>query len=150
MTLEENVALPLVYFTDLTTDDIKDIVDLKLSQVGLHGFNDYFPGEISGGMQKRAGLARAMVMDPNILFFDEPSSGLDPISARSLDRLIMQLRDSLGTTMVIVTHDLESILTVGDDSVFLDAKKKSALAYGSPKEIKQNSDNKIVKDFFNI
>jgi len=109
MTLAENIALPLQQYTDLNPGQIREIIALKLALVGLSGFDEYYPSEISGGMRKRAGLARAMAMDPDILFFDEPSAGLDPISARLLDDLILELRDSLGATVVIVTHELASI-----------------------------------------
>src|SRR3974390_1911890 len=120
MTLAENVGLPLGEYTDLSPAEIADIARLKLALVGLKGFEDYYPSEISGGMCKRAGLARALALDPEILFFDEPSAGLDPISSRNLDQLILQLRDSLGATFVVVTHELASIFTIGDNSVFLD------------------------------
>src|SRR6185369_14189664 len=120
MTLAENVALPLVEYTDWSEADREDIVRLKLALVGLAGFEDYYPSAISGGMRKRAGLARAMAMDPEILFFDEPSAGLDPISSRRLDELIVDLRDSLGVTTVMVTHELSSIFAIADNSVFLD------------------------------
>ena len=121
MTLAENVALPLREYTDLSPAQIRELVALKLALVGLAGFEDYYPSEISGGMQKRAGLARAMALDPEILFFDEPSAGLDPISSRRLDDLILELRDSLGATIVVVTHELASIFAIGNNSVFLDA-----------------------------
>ena len=121
MTLAENVALPLGEYTDLSPREIREVVALKLALVGLAGFEDFYPAEISGGMRKRAGLARAMALDPDILFFDEPSAGLDPLSSRRLDDLILELRDSLGATVVVVTHELASIFTIGDNGVFLDA-----------------------------
>src|SRR3954467_6888045 len=120
MTLAENVALPLEQYTGLSAAEIAELAALNLSLVGLAGFEDYYPSQISGGMQKRAGLARAMALDPDILFFDEPSAGLDPISSRLLDELILELRDSLGATVVVVTHELASIFAIGNNSVFLD------------------------------
>lgn len=132
MTLAENVALPLQEFTTLGPAEIQEVASLKLALVGLAGFEEFYPSEISGGMQKRAGLARAMSLDPDILFFDEPSAGLDPISSKLLDDLILQLRDSLGATVVVVTHELPSIFAIGDDSVFLDAETRTMLATGKP------------------
>src|SRR4029077_4260015 len=128
MTLAENVALPVEQFTDLPPATIREIASLKLALVGLAGFEDFYPSEISGGMRKRAGLARAMALDPDILFFDEPSAGLDPLSSRRLDDLILELRDSLGATVVVVTHELASIFTIGDNSVFLDADARTQIA----------------------
>jgi phospholipid/cholesterol/gamma-HCH transport system ATP-binding protein len=133
MTLAENVALPLEQYTDLGAGEIRDVVELKLALVGLAGFEEFYPSEISGGMQKRAGIARAMALDPEILFFDEPSAGLDPVSARRLDDLILQLSESLGTTMVVVTHELASIFAIGNNSVFLDASIRTMTATGNPK-----------------
>jgi len=147
MTLAENIALPLQQYTDLKADQIQELVALKLALVGLAGFDDYYPSEISGGMQKRAGLARAMAMDPEILFFDEPSAGLDPISARLLDDLILELRESLGATVVIVTHELASIFAIGSNSVFLDAEAKTMIARGDPKKLLAESENPIVRRF---
>jgi phospholipid/cholesterol/gamma-HCH transport system ATP-binding protein len=135
MTLAENVALSLEIYTDLGSGEIRDAVELKLALVGLAGFEEFYPSEISGGMQKRAGIARAMAMDPEILFFDEPSAGLDPVSARRLDDLILQLSESLHTTMVVVTHELASIFTIGSNSVFLDASKRTMTATGNPKKL---------------
>ena len=144
MTLAENIALPLQEYTDLNAADMREIARLKLALVGLAGFEDYYPSEISGGMMKRAGLARAMALDPDILYFDEPSAGLDPISSRLLDDLILQLRDSLGATVVIVTHELASIFSIGNNSVFLDAEKKTMTATGDPKQLRDaSSDPKI-------
>jgi len=144
MTLAENIDLPLQEYTDLSAADRREIAQLKLALVGLAGFEDYYPSEISGGMMKRAGLARAMALDPDILYFDEPSAGLDPISSRLLDDLILQLRDSLGTTVVIVTHELASIFAIGNNSVFLDAEKKTMTATGDPKQLRdESSDPKI-------
>lgn len=147
MTLAENVALPLGEFTDLTPREIREVAALKLALVGLSGFEDYYPSDISGGMQKRAGLARAMALDPEILFFDEPSAGLDPISARLLDDLIIELRDSLGATIVIVTHELASIFAIGSNSVFLDAESRTMIATGPPIELRDQSDDERVRRF---
>jgi phospholipid/cholesterol/gamma-HCH transport system ATP-binding protein len=135
MTLAENVGLALGEYTDLTAREIRSVASLKLALVGLKGFEDYYPSQISGGMQKRAGLARAMALDPEILFFDEPSAGLDPISSRLLDDLILELRDSLGATVVVVTHELASIFTIGNNSVFLDTETRTMIAGGDPKEL---------------
>lgn len=146
LTLAENIALPLGEFTALSRAEIGDIVSYKLALVGLAGFEDYYPSEISGGMQKRAGLARAMALDPEILFFDEPSAGLDPVSARLLDDLIISLRDALGTTIVVVTHELASIFAIGTNSVFLDPETKTMLATGSPKKLlAESKDPKIIQ-----
>ena len=139
MTLAENIALPLQEYTDLSEADMRAIAQLKLALVGLAGFEDYYPSEISGGMMKRAGLARAMALDPDILYFDEPSAGLDPISSSLLDELILQLRDSLGATVVIVTHELASIFAIGNNSVFLDAEKKTMTATGDPKQLRDEA-----------
>src|SRR6266498_3575110 len=133
MTLAENIGLPVGEYTDLSPAEINEIASLKLALVGLKGFEDYYPSQISGGMQKRAGLARAMALDPEILFFDEPSAGLDPISSRLLDDLILELRDSLGSTVVVVTHELASIFAIGTKVVFLDADSKTMIAEGDPK-----------------
>jgi len=146
LTLSENIALPLAEFTPLCQAEIQDIVSYKLALVGLAGFEDYYPSEISGGMQKRAGLARAMALDPEILFFDEPSAGLDPVSARLLDDLIINLRDTLGTTIVVVTHELASIFAIGNNSVFLDPDTKTMLATGDPKKLlAESADPKIIQ-----
>ena len=147
MTLAENIGLALKQYTDLSEAEIREVVNYKLMLVGLAGFEDYYPNEISGGMKKRAGLARAMALDPEILFFDEPSAGLDPISARLLDELILELRDSLGTTVVVVTHELASIFAIGNNSVFLDADAKTQLATGDPKELRDSHDSDIVRAF---
>jgi phospholipid/cholesterol/gamma-HCH transport system ATP-binding protein len=147
MTLAENVALPLIQTADLSDADRREVAAYKLSLVGLAGFEDYYPSEISGGMKKRAGLARAMAMDPEILFFDEPSAGLDPISAKLLDDLILELRDSLGTTVVIVTHELASIFAIGNNCVFLDADTKTQLATGDPRELRDHHPDFVVRNF---
>jgi phospholipid/cholesterol/gamma-HCH transport system ATP-binding protein len=147
MTLAENVALPLGEYTDLSAREIRDIVSLKLALVGLAGFEDFYPSEISGGMRKRAGLARAMALDPDILFFDEPSAGLDPLSSRRLDDLILELRDSLGATVVVVTHELASIFTIGDNGVFLDPDTKTMLAVGNPKTLRDTSPEPKIRAF---
>jgi len=146
MTLAENVALPLEQYTDLKPAEIADLVSLNLALVGLAGFEDYFPSEVSGGMQKRAGLARAMALSPEVLLFDEPSAGLDPISSRLLDDLILELRDSLGATIVMVTHELPSIFAVGDNSVFLDPETKTQIATGAPRRLlAECSDPKVQR-----
>jgi phospholipid/cholesterol/gamma-HCH transport system ATP-binding protein len=147
LTLGENVALPLQMYTDLSPGQIRDNISLKLSLVGLSGFEDYYPSEISGGMKKRAGLARAMALDPEILFFDEPSAGLDPISAHLLDDLILELRESLGSTVVIVTHELASIFAIGNNSVFLDPDTKTMIAEGDPKKLRDESKDPKVVNF---
>ena len=147
MTLAENVALALEQFTGLSKAQIGEIVSLKLALVGLAGFEDYYPSEISGGMQKRAGLARAMALDPDILFFDEPSAGLDPVSARRLDDLIIELRDSLGATVVVVTHELASIFAIGNNSVFLDPDTKTMIAEGNPNDLLRDSQDPRVREF---
>jgi len=135
MTLEENVALPLEQYTDLSASEIRDVVDFKLSLVGLAGFGHRLPSELSGGMQKRAGLARAIALDPHILFFDEPSAGLDPLSSRRLDDLILELRDALGATVIVVTHELASIFAIADSALFLDVETKTALCDGKPHDL---------------
>lgn len=142
-TLAENIGLPLEEYTRLSPKEIRELASLKLSLVGLKGFEDFYPSEISGGMRKRAGLARAMALDPAILFFDEPSAGLDPISSRRLDDLILQLRDSLGTTVVVVTHELPSIFAIADTAIFLDAETKRMLVQGDPKELVKEGDPKV-------
>ena len=132
MTLAENVALPLQRYTKLSSAEIREQTSLKLALVGLAGFEDYYPSEISGGMRKRAGLARALAMDPEIVFFDEPSAGLDPVSAALLDELILELKENMGMTVVVVTHDLDSIFTIGNNSVFLDAATHTMITGGDP------------------
>ena len=143
LTLAENVALPLREFTPLPADVIEDIAAFKLSLVGLAGFERFYPSEISGGMKKRAGLARAIALDPEILFFDEPSAGLDPLSSRRLDDLILELRENLGATVVLVTHELQSIFAVGTNAVFLDAETRTLIAQGSPRELLEAGPPKV-------
>jgi phospholipid/cholesterol/gamma-HCH transport system ATP-binding protein len=147
MTLAENVALPLEEYTNLSASEIRDVVELKLALVGLGGFEEFYPSEIVGGMQKRAGIARAMALDPEVLFFDEPSAGLDPVSARRLDDLILQLRESLNTTMVVVTHELASIFAIGNNSVFLDASMRTMTATGDPKRLLAETRDPTLKLF---
>ena len=143
LTLAENVALPIAEYTGLPRRQVDEIVAFKLALVGLAGFEDFYPSELSGGMKKRAGLARAMALDPDILVVDEPSSGLDPLTARRLDELIVELRDSLNTTVVVVTHDLASILAIGDNSVFLDADTHTMIPTGHPREALKNGDPRV-------
>lgn len=147
LTLAENVALPLGEYTDLNTGQIRELVSLKLSLVGLAGFEEFYPSEISGGMRKRAGLARAMALDPDILFFDEPSAGLDPVSARLLDDLILELKDSLGSTVIVVTHELASIFAIADNSVFLDPETRTMITTGNPKTLLKESHDPKVRKF---
>jgi len=147
MTLAENIELVLEEYTGFPPAETHAIARLKLALVGLRGFEDYYPAEVSGGMSKRAGLARALALDPDILFFDEPSAGLDPISSRNLDDLILQLRDTLGATFVVVTHELASIFTIGDNSVFLDPNTRTMRAQGNPRELLKNSTDPAVQQF---
>jgi phospholipid/cholesterol/gamma-HCH transport system ATP-binding protein len=147
MTIAENVGMPLQQYTDLSQAEVAEIVTLKLALVGLRGFEAYYPSEISGGMCKRAGLARAIALSPDILFFDEPSAGLDPLSARRLDELILELRDSIKCTIVVVTHELASIFTIADSSVFLDAETKTMLDMGPPKILLTDSKSEKVRAF---
>ena len=147
MTLAENIALPLREYTRLDEVQIREIVSYKLALVGLAGFEAYYPAEISGGMRKRAGLARANALDPEILFFDEPSAGLDPISAKLLDDLILEIRDSLGATIVVVTHELASIFAIGNNSVFLDPDSKTMIASGDPKRLASSSQDERIHRF---
>ncbi|MDO8861462.1 ATP-binding cassette domain-containing protein [Haliea sp. E1-2-M8] len=147
MSLEQNVSLPLQLYTDYTAAQIADVVDYKLSLVGLGGFQRYYPAEISGGMRKRAALARAIALDPQILFFDEPSAGLDPISSRLLDDLILQLKESMGATVVMVTHELESIFAIATNSVYLDASSRTMIDYGDPRQLRDRSEQPVVRQF---
>lgn len=143
LTLAENVALPLAEYADLSPARVAEIVSFKLALVGLAGFEDFYPSELSGGMKKRASLARAMALDPEILIIDEPSSGLDPLTARRLDDLILELRDSLGATIVVISHDLASILAIGSDSIYLDADTHTMIATGNPRQALQSGDPKV-------
>jgi phospholipid/cholesterol/gamma-HCH transport system ATP-binding protein len=147
LTLAENVALPLEEFTSLNAAAIGEVVALKLALVGLRGFESFYPAAISGGMRKRAALARAIALDPDVLFFDEPSSGLDPISASRLDDLILELRASFGTTIVVVSHDLASIFRIADRAVFLDIEQKTMTALGTPSDLRDNPPSEEVHRF---
>ncbi len=147
MTLAQNVALPLEQYTTLSAAEIRDLASFKLALVGLAGFEDFYPSEISGGMRKRAGLARAMALDPEVLFFDEPSAGLDPVSSHLLDELIVELRSSLDATIVIVTHELASIFAIGTNSVFLDVGTKTMTATGNPGDLLRNSKDPGLIEF---
>ena len=147
MTLAENVSLPLQMHRTLPAGEVRALASLKLALVGLAGFEDYYPAEISGGMRKRAGVARALALDPELLFFDEPSAGLDPLTSALLDDLIVQLRDSLGTTMVLVTHELPSIFAIADNSVFLDAGSKTMIATGEPKRLLRETGDARIREF---
>jgi phospholipid/cholesterol/gamma-HCH transport system ATP-binding protein len=146
LTLAENVGLPLAEYTGLSAAEIEEVAAYKLALVGLASFANFYPAAISGGMRKRAALARAMALDPDVLFFDEPSAGLDPITSKALDDLILELRDSLGTTIVMVTHELPQIFATADTCVFLDAETKTQTAYGDPRELARSIDLKL-KEF---
>jgi phospholipid/cholesterol/gamma-HCH transport system ATP-binding protein len=147
MTLAENITLPLELYTSYTPAEISDIVGYKLALVGLAGYQSFYPSEISGGMQKRAALARAIALDPDILFFDEPSAGLDPISSRLLDELIVQIKESMGATVVMVTHELPSIFAIANNSVYLDNISRTMIAYGNPADLRDHSDQPVVRQF---
>ncbi len=147
MTLAENIALPLQQYTDYSLAAIKELVALKLAFVGLKGYEDFYPSEISGGMKKRAGLARALALDPEFLYFDEPSAGLDPVSSKLLDDLILEINKSLGTTIVVITHELSSIFAIGNDSIYLDVDIKGISARGNPHELLKNPPNQNVLSF---
>lgn len=147
LTLAENIALPLEENTELNAKAIRELVSYKLALVGLSGYEDYYPAQISGGMNKRAGIARAMALDPDILFLDEPGAGLDPLSSRRLDELILRLRDSLGSTVVIVTHELASIFAIANNSIFLDTATRTQGATGNPVELRDHSENPAVRNF---
>lgn len=147
MTLAENIALVLRRYTRLGKTEIRQLCSVKLAMVGLAGFENYYPSEISGGMKKRASIARALALDPEILFLDEPSAGLDPISSRRLDDLVLELRENLGTTLVVVTHELQSIFAIGSNSVFLDSETKTPIASGDPHRLLRESTNPKVREF---
>jgi len=147
LTLRQNVALPLEEYTTLSRREIEEIASLKLAQVGLGGFEDYYPSEISGGMKKRAGLARALALDPAIVFFDEPSAGLDPVTSRKLDELILQIRETFGTTIVVVSHELASIFDIADRVIMLDRAQQGIIADGKPRELAVRSRDPRVTEF---
>ena len=149
MTIAENVSLPIKEYTDLPQRSVDTLVKMKLNMVNLKGYENHLPSEISGGMRKRAGLARAMALNPKILFFDEPSAGLDPVTSVELDNLIIHLNKSLGTTMVIVTHELQSIFNVAHRVIMLDKQTKGIIAEGNPEHLKDHSENLFVRNFFN-
>jgi phospholipid/cholesterol/gamma-HCH transport system ATP-binding protein len=149
MTLAENVALPLQEYTDLSREAIELIVKMKLGMVNLAGYDNHLPSEISGGMKKRAGLARAMALDPIVLFFDEPSAGLDPITSAELDSLIKNINAGMGTTMVVVTHELQSIFNIAHRIIMLDKGAKGIIAEGDPRWLKDHATDPRVSDFFN-
>ncbi len=149
LTLRQNVCLPLEEYTTLSVAERDEIVAMKLGQVGLSGYEDYYPSEISGGMKKRAGLARALALDPAIVFFDEPSAGLDPLSSRSLDELILNIRDTLGTTCVVVSHELASIFAIADRVIMLDKETKGIIADGDPRVLAREGADARVKLFLN-
>jgi len=149
MTIGENVALPLTEFTGLSMKDIESIVRMKLGMVELAGYDNHYPSELSGGMKKRAGIARAMALDPAMLFLDEPSAGLDPVTSAELDVLIRKLNEGTGTTMVIVTHELETIFNISHRIIMLDRDAKGIIAEGDPRVLRTDSDDSRVTDFFN-
>lgn len=149
LTLAENIALPIEQHTKLSPKHIRELAEYKLALVGLSGYEDYYPSQVSGGMNKRAGIARAMALDPDILFLDEPGAGLDPLSSRRLDELILQLRDTLGSTVVVVTHELASIFAIANNSIFLNTATRTQSATGDPKWLRDHSDNPMVRQFLN-
>ena len=147
MTLKENVAMPLELYTAYTPKEIDELASYKLALTGLYGFEDFYPSEISGGMKKRAALSRALALDPKIVYCDEPSAGLDPISSKRLDDLISELNQNLGTTFVIVTHELQSLLSIGTNSIFLDNSVKNITGRGNPQELLRNPPNDTIREF---
>jgi len=147
LTLRENITLPLEEYTPLRRRERNELAALRLAQVGLSGYEDYYPGEISGGMKKRAGLARALSLDPAIVFFDEPSAGLDPVTSRKLDELVLQIRATLGTTMVIVSHELDSIFSIADRVILLEREAKGIIAEGNPAQLLKTSADPRVQEF---
>ena len=147
LSLRENLELPLTEYTELSKEERRELIALKLAQVGLSGYEEFYPSELSGGMKKRAGLARALALDPAIVFFDEPSAGLDPVTSRKLDELVSQIRESLGTTMVIVSHELDSIFGIADRVIMLDREAKGIIAEGNPRELTRTSTDKRVLEF---
>ncbi|MFT3783049.1 MAG: ATP-binding cassette domain-containing protein [Nibricoccus sp.] len=147
LTLRENITLPLEEYTPLNKRERNELAALRLAQVQLTGYEDFYPSEISGGMKKRAALARALALDPAIVFFDEPSAGLDPITSRKLDELVTQIRETLGTTMVIVSHELDSIFSIADRVIMLEREAKGIIAEGKPAELLKTSNDPRVQEF---
>jgi phospholipid/cholesterol/gamma-HCH transport system ATP-binding protein len=149
LTLSENISMPIEESAEIPAKTVRDLVSYKLSLVGLSGYEDFYPAQISGGMKKRAGIARAMALDPDILFLDEPGAGLDPLSSRRLDDLILRLRDSQGSTIVIVTHELASIFNIATQALFLDTATHTQGGLGNPADLRDHSDNPAVRLFLN-